>query len=153
MVKVKLGDEVIQSKIRFKVRFDFKGEYKPGRFLFGGKSIEQVAEESRAEQISLLRNIPVQGVSFIDYDISSEPYVIYDESLGEKVAYAPAEITMHADSVEDIIRFVMREEFRKMEILEPSQMLVTNNDLERMLFRMNEELKSQLLLLSRNIKR
>ena len=25
MVKVKLGDEIVQSKIRFKVRFDFKG--------------------------------------------------------------------------------------------------------------------------------
>jgi hypothetical protein len=33
MVKVKLGDELIQSKIRFKVRFDFKGEYRPGRFF------------------------------------------------------------------------------------------------------------------------
>lgn len=153
MVKVKLGDEIIQSKIRFKVRFDFKGEYKPGRFLFGGKSVEQVAAESREEQIALLKNIPVQGVSFIDYDISSEPYVINDESLGEKVAYAPAEITLHADSVEDIVHFVMREEFRKLEILEPSQMLLTNNDLERILFRMNEELKSQLLLLSRKIKR
>ena len=110
MVKVKLGDDILQSKIRFKVRFDFKGEYKPGRFLFGGKSVEQVAEESRrtnifAEKHSCSRNF------FIDYDISSEPYVIYDESLGEKVAYAPAEITLHADSVEDIIRFVMREEF------------------------------------------
>ncbi|HHY71027.1 MAG TPA: hypothetical protein GX519_05100 [Thermoanaerobacterales bacterium] len=153
MVKVKLGDDILQSKIRFKVRFDFKGEYKPGRFLFGGKSIEQVAQESREEQIALLKNIPVQGVSFIDYDISLEPYVVYDESVGEKVAYAPAEITLNADSVEDIVRFVMREEFRKLEILEPSQMLVTNNDLERILFRMNEELRSQLLLLSRKIKR
>lgn len=153
MVKVKLGDEIIQSKITFKVRFDFKGEYRPGRFLFGGKSVEQVAQETREEQIALLKNIPVQGVSFIDYDISSEPYVIYDEALGEKVAYAPCEITLHADSVEDIVRFVMREEFRKLEILEPSQMFLTNNDLERILFRMNEELRSQLLLLSRKIKR
>jgi hypothetical protein len=60
---------------------------------------------------------------------------------------------MHADSVEDMVRFVMREEFRKLEILEPSQMILTNNDLERILFRMNEELKNQLLLLSKRIKR
>ncbi|MDD4570700.1 MAG: hypothetical protein PHE70_11345 [Tepidanaerobacteraceae bacterium] len=153
MVKVKLGDEIVQSKIRFKVRFDFKGEYKPGRFLFGGKSVEQVAQECREEQIALLKNIPIQGVSFDDYDISSEPYVICDDSHGDKIAYAPAEITMRADTVEDMIRFVMREEFRKLEILEPSQMLVTNSDLERILFRMNEELRSQLLLLSRKIKR
>lgn len=153
MVKVKLGDDVIQSKIRFKVRFDFKGGYKPGRFLFGGKPIEQVAEESRAEQISLLRNIPVQGVSFIDYDISLEPYSVYDDDIGEKVAYAPAEITMHADSIEDIVRFIMRAEFRKLEILEPSQILISSNDLERILFKMNEEHQNQLALLSRNLKR
>ncbi|NLU09862.1 MAG: hypothetical protein GXW90_02770 [Tepidanaerobacter acetatoxydans] len=153
MVKVKLGDDIIQSKIRFKVRFDFKGEYKPGRFLFGGKSVEQAAQESREEQIALLKNIPVQGVSFIDYDISLEPYVVYDDAIGERVAYAPAEITLNADSVEDMIRFVMREEFRKLEILEPSQMLITNNDLEKILFKMNEELKNQLLILSRKIKR
>lgn len=153
MVKVKLGDDIIQSKIRFKVRFDFKGEYKPGRFLFGGKSVEQAAQESREEQIALLKNIPVQGVSFIDYDISLEPYVVYDDAIGERVAYAPAEITLNADSVEDMIRFVMREEFRKLEILEPSQMLITNNDLEKILFKMNEELKNQLMILSRKIKR
>jgi len=153
MVKVKLGDEIVQSKIRFKVRFDYRGEYKPGKFLFGGKPVEQVAQETREEQLALLKNIPVQGISFIDCDISQEPYVVYDEALGEKVAYAPCEITMHADSIEDIIRFVMREEFRKLEILEPPQMFITNKDLERILFRMNEELKNQLMLLSRKIKR
>lgn len=153
MVKVKLGDEIVQSKIRFKVRFDYRGEYKPGKFLFGGKHVEQVAQETREEQLALLKNIPVQGISFIDCDISQEPYVVYDEALGEKVAYAPCEITMHADSIEDIIRFVMREEFRKLEILEPPQMFITNKDLERILFRMNEELKNQLMLLSRKIKR
>ena len=153
MVKVKLGDDIVQSKIRFKVRLDFKGEHRPGRFLFGGKPLVQVAEEIREEQLALLKNIPIQGISFIDYDISLEPYVVYDEDSGEKVAYAPCEITLHADSVEDIVRFIMREEFRKLEILEPPQMLITSNDLERILFRMNEELRSQLLLLSRKIKR
>jgi hypothetical protein len=153
MVKVKLGDELVQSKIRFIVRFDFRGEYKPGRFLFGGKSVEQVAQETREEQIALLKNIPIQGVTFEDYDISAEPYVVFDDSLGEKVAYAPALLTINADSIEDMVRFVMREEFRKLEVLEPSQMVVTSKDLERILFKMNEELRSQLLLYSRKIKR
>lgn len=150
MVKVKLGNDVIQSKIRLKVRLDFKGEYKPGRFLFGGKSIEQVAQEFREEQITLLKNIPIQGISFIECDISPEPYIINDESTGEKVAYAPAEITLSADSVEDIICFVMREEFRKLEILEPSQMLITSIDLERILFKMNEELKNNFHFYQKN---
>lgn len=153
MVKVKLGDDIIQSKIRLRVRFDFRGEYKPGKFLFGGKPIEQVAEENREHQIALLKNIPVQGVSFEDYDISFEPYVVFDEALGEKVAYAPAIITINADSIEDIVRFIMREDFRKVEVVEPAQMYITNKDLERILFKTNEELRKRLLLYSRNIKR
>ncbi|GAQ26157.1 MULTISPECIES: hypothetical protein [Tepidanaerobacter] len=153
MVKVKLGEDIIQSKIRFKVRFDFKADNKPRKFFFGGKSLEQAAQDAREEQIALLKNIPVQGVYFLDYDISLEPYVIYDDLLGEKVAYAPAEITLNADSIEDIIRFVMREEFRKLEILEPPQMLITSNDLEKILFKMNEELRNRLMILDRKIKR
>jgi len=153
MVKVKLGDEVVQSKIKFKARFDFKGEYKPGRFLFGGKSIEQSAQDTRDEQIALLKNIPLQGIYFEDYDISTDPYIVFDENLNEKVAYAPAFLTINADSIEDMVRFVMREEFRKLEVVEPSQMLITNKDLERILFKMSEEFKSQLILFSKKIKK
>ena len=153
MVKVKLGDDVIQSKILFKVRFDYRGEHKPGRFLFGGKSIELMAEENREEKVTLLKNLPVQGVSFKDYDITPEPYVVYDDNLGERVAYAPAVITVQADSIEDMVKFIMREEFRKLEVLEPSQMFITNKDLERVLFKMNEELRKQLLVYSNKIKR
>lgn len=153
MVKVKLGDEVVQSNIRFKVRFDYKGEYRPGKFLFGGKPIEQVAEEMREEQITLLKNMPMQGVSFEDYDLSIEPYTVFDEVLGEKVCYAPAIITMNADSVEDIIKFVMRQEFRTIEIMEPPHVMLNNKELEKILFKMNEELKKQILQFSRKIKR
>ncbi|TYP59871.1 hypothetical protein [Thermosediminibacter litoriperuensis] len=153
MVKVKLGDEVMQSKIKFRVRMDFKGEFKPGKFLFGGKPVEQVAQSVREEQVTLLRNIPIQGISFEDYDISAEPYVVYDDALGEKVAYAPAFLTINADSIEDMIRFVMREEFRKIEVLEPTQMIITNKDLEKILFKMGEELRSQLLLFARKLKK
>jgi len=153
MVKVKLGDEIVQSKIKFRVRMDFKGEYKPGKFLFGGKPIEQVAQNVREEQIALLRNIPIQGITLEECDTSPEPYVIYDEALGEKVAYAPAFLTVNADSIEDVIRFVMREEFRKIEVLEPTQMIITNKDLEKILFKMGEELRSQLLLFARKLKK
>jgi hypothetical protein len=153
MVKVKLGDDVIQSKIRFRVRFDYRGEYKPGKFLFGGKSIEQSAQDAREEQVTLLKNIPIQGVAFEDYDISQEPYIVFDDILGEKVAYAPAFLTINADSIEDMIKFVMRTEFRTLEVIEPTQMIVTNKDIEKVLFKMNEELKAQLLMFSKKIRR
>jgi len=153
MVKVRLGDEVVQSHIKFKVRFDFRGEYRPGKFLFGGKSMEQAAQEIREEQVSLLKNIPLQGIYVEDYDISPEPYVLFDENLGEKVAFAPAYITVIADSVEDIVKFVMREELRQLEIIEPAQMILTNKELERIMFKMSEELRKQLILYSKRIKR
>jgi hypothetical protein len=35
----------------------------------------------------------------------------------------------------------MREEFRKVEVLEPQQILLTKHDIERFLFKMNEELR------------
>lgn len=153
MVKVKLGDELVQSQIKFKVRFDFRGEYRPGKFLFGGKAIEQVAQEIREEQVTLLKNIPFQGIHIDDCDLSMEPYVVFDENLSEKVAFAPAYITIVADSVEDMIKFVMREELRQLEILEPPQMILSNKELERIMFRMSEELRKQLILHSQKIKR
>lgn len=153
MVRVKIGDELVQSKIRFRVRFDFKGEYRPGKFLFGGKPIELAAQENREEQVALLRNLPIQGAAIEDYDITLDPYITQDDQLGERIAYAPALLTIMADTVEDMVRFVTREEFRKLEILEPSQMMITSNDLERMLFCMSEELRRQMIIYSKKIKR
>lgn len=152
MVKVKLGDEIVQSYIRFKVRFDFRGINRPKRLFFGNKPIEQIAEDEREEQITLLKNIPMQGIHFEDYDISMEPYVIFDDTINEKVAFAPALLTIKADSIEDMIRFIMRREFRTIEVLEPPQIIMTNKDLEKILFRTNEELRNQLLQLSRKIR-
>ena len=117
MVRVKIGDDLVQSRIRFKVRFDFKGEYKPGKFLFGGKPVEQAAEDNREQQVSLMRNLPIQGASIEDYDISLNPYITTDDPLGEGIAYAPAMLTVPADSVEEMEKFVTSEEFRKLAIL------------------------------------
>jgi hypothetical protein len=36
----------------------------------------------------------------------------------------------------------MKEEFRKVEIIEPSQLTLSKLDIERLLFRVNEELKA-----------
>ena len=78
--------------------------------------------------------------------------MIFDEALNEKVAYAPAILTANADCIEDMIKFIMRKEFRKIEVLEPSYMEISNKDLEKILFQMNEVFKNQMLLFSRNIK-
>ena len=56
---------------------------------------------------------------------------------------------MTADTLEDLLRFIFREEFRRIELLEPGSILLSKKEIERLLFRVNEFLQTKLLLLSR----
>ncbi|MBS4025276.1 MAG: hypothetical protein KGZ96_06330 [Clostridia bacterium] len=140
MVKIKIGDEIIQGNLTVIIRLDYKGVVKPSRFLFGSKNTEKAAEENREQKVTLLRNIPLQGIKIADIDLSADIYTVMDEKLGEEIAYAPVILTVHADTLEDIIKLIMKEEFRKIEIVEPEQLILTKYDMERLLFRVNEEL-------------
>lgn len=140
MVKIKVGDEVIQSNLTVVIRLDYKGLVKPSRFLFGNKNTEKVAEEVREQKVTLLRNVPLQGIKIADIDMSADVYTVYDDKLGEDVAYAPVTLTVHADTLEDLLKFIIKEEFRKIEIVEPDNILHNKQDVERLLFRMSGEL-------------
>lgn len=144
-----VGNELMPTTLRFKIRLDFKGLSKPGRLFFGGKNTEKVAEELREQQVGLLRNVPLQGVSIEDIDMSMDVYTVYDEIINTDVAYAPVIIKVRAESLDDIMRFLARDEFRKVEILEPEQVVFSKLELERLLFRMNEEIKNFGLYLER----
>ena len=50
-----------ETKLRLKVRFDYRGEGKQGRLFSRWKEGEEVAEEIREQRAILLRNIPIQG--------------------------------------------------------------------------------------------
>ena len=128
-------------EIKAKIRLDVKGQAKPGRFFFGGKPTDRVAEEAREQQITLLRNIPVQGIQIENMDVSMDIYTILDESNNQEVAYAPLVLEVIADTVEDLVRFVAREDFRKIEVLSPAALTLHRYDLERLIFRIAEELK------------
>jgi hypothetical protein len=142
MVKVPVGSEVIQSQLKAKIRLDYKGESKPTKFLFGGKNVEEVAEETREQKVAMLRNVPVQGMHIEDIDMSSDVYVVQDDLSGNPVAYAPVQITVSTDSIEDLGRFIVAEEFRKIEILDPEQVLFTRQDIERLLFKLSQDIKN-----------
>ncbi|HHW92348.1 MAG TPA: hypothetical protein GX735_06625 [Firmicutes bacterium] len=138
-----MGEEKLRNKIRLKFRFDYRGTVKPGRFLFwSGKNTERIAEETREQQIALLRNVPLQGVTIEDVDLSHDIYRVYDEELGTEVAFAPAEVVVNIDSLEEAVRFIMREEFRKVEVMEPEEFDLSRYQLERLLFKLNTELRS-----------
>jgi len=137
------------SRIKFKVRFDYKGKPRPARFFFGGKRTEIVAQEFREQQVALWRNVPLQGIKVENMDLG-EIYSVYDEELEDEVAFAPLELIVLADSLEDLLRFVLREEFRRIEIMEPHNLILTNKEIERLLFKMNELFQNRLLLRTRD---
>jgi len=142
MVKIKLGDEIVHTTLKAKVRLDYKGAGRPGRFLFGGKNTERIAEETREQQAALLRNVPIQGIVIENIDMSQEVYTVTDEVNNQEIAFAPLILDLVADGLEDVIRFIARDEFRKIEILEPAEVYLTKHDMERLLFKMNQEIKS-----------
>lgn len=149
MVKTKVGDEMINSAIRVKIRLDYKGFSKPGKFFFGGKQTDEVAEEIREQQVAMLRNVPLQGINIEEVDMSADVYSVFDEIVNGQVAYAPVVLTIKADSLEDIVRFIAKEEFRKIEMLEPDSIFMNRSDIERVLFKVSEELRGYRLLLER----
>lgn len=128
------------KKLRLKVRFDYKGVAKQRKSLFGKPNTTQMAEKTREQKAALLRSVPVQGITIEDIDMSADVYLVYDDFGGE-VAYAPVIVTFVADSLEDAVHFIMKEEFRKIEVLEPESVSLSRIDMERLLFRVNEELK------------
>lgn len=127
--------------IRAKIRIDFKGNAKPGKFFFGGKSVERMAEEAREQNVAMFRNIPLQGINILDIDIGTEVYTVFDDVTNTESAYAPVILDIAADSVEDLLKLVAREDFRKIEVISPQELLLDRVETERILFRVAEELR------------
>lgn len=140
-----------EKKLRLRVRFDYRGEGKQGRLFSRGREGEDVAEEIREQRAILLRNIPVQGVRIEEIDTNGEIYVLYDEASGREVAYAPVEFTMEADTIEDVIPFLLRDEFRKVEVISPDEVSLDRHEVERIIYKINEELRNYRLYLERRL--
>ena len=139
--KTEPREEEVPS-IHFRVRFDFKGKEKPAKFFFGGKNSEEVARYNREQQVALWRNVPVQGIN-IEKIQEEEVYSVFEEGQEEEVAYAPLVMEVRVDSLEDLVRFVVREEFRKIEILEPKTIKLNHQALERLLFKFHQSARDQ----------
>ena len=128
------------ADIKIKLRLDYLGQGKTGGF-FGNKNVEQIAEQIRQHKVALLRNVPSQGIRIEDIDMSGEVYAIYEEISRKMIAYAPVVITFSADSIEDALKFSMKDEFRTVEVLEPENQSLTKADVERILYKVSEELR------------
>lgn len=142
MTSFQPGDIIPDKDIKARLRLDVKGTSKPGRFLFGGKPMDKAAEEAREQQVTLLRNVPVQGIHIDNIDIGMDIYTVLDDLSNREVAYAPLVLEITADTVEDLVRFISREDFRKIEVLSPATLTLHRYDLERLIFRVAEEFKN-----------
>ena len=145
--------EIGKSEKRMKVRarFDYRGEGKQGRVFARGKEGEQVAEEVREQKTIVLRNLPIQGVRIEEINIDSEIYTVRDEISNKDVAYAPVEVVLDTDSIEDLIPFLLRDEFRKIEVLAPDEIVLDKHEVERIIYRISEEMRNYQSFLERRL--
>ena len=90
----------------------------------------------------------MQGVLVENIELG-EIYSVFDEALEDEVAYAPLELDVVADSLENLVRFAVREEFRRVQIREPERMVMSRQDMERIFFQVNEQVRTQSYLKAR----
>lgn len=135
------GELDLKTPVRAKLRFDYRGEPKNRRFIFGSEDPAQAAEKVRERQVEILRNMPFQGLELESIEDGNEIYRLTSDvpNEGAAVAYAPIELTVTADSIEDLAQLTMKKEFRCIKILEPEQIELTQYDVERMLYRLSEQ--------------
>lgn len=131
------------KKIRLRIRYDYRGTIARGRFFFGKKTTEEVAEEIREQKMMLWQSIPMQGIQVEDIKVLEiYTFIEYHDGVDEEVSYAPIEITVTADSLEDCIHVISREEFRRVAILEPVSMQLDARDIEKLFFKFSQYIKA-----------
>lgn len=144
-MKIKIGEEMLTEHIRVRIRLDFKGEGKNGRFFFGGKSKEEMAELMREQQVALLRNIPLQGIVIEDIDLSQDVYTVseFERRKNREFAFAPVILMLRVDNLDDLLPLVLKSEFRKIEFLSPENLEIYRLDAERLLFRVHQLIQEE----------
>lgn len=145
-MKIRIGNELLTEHVRVRIRVDYRGESKHGRFFFGGKSKELMAETMREQQVALLRNVPLQGIIIEDVDLSLDIYAV-DEGEGRRtheVAYAPIILTLRIENLDDLLPLLIKPEFRKIEFLSPETVSLHRLDMERLLFRLSQAFQQEI---------
>ena len=149
MMKIRIGNEILTEHVRVRIRLDYRGESRSGRFFFGGKNKEQMAERMREQQVALLRNVPLQGIFIEDVDLSLDVYAMTegDGRRTHQVAYAPIILTLRIENLDDLLPFLIKPEFRKIDFLCPENISLHRLDMERLLFRLSQSFQQEIKLL------
>ncbi|HWQ41255.1 MAG TPA: hypothetical protein VN456_04385 [Desulfosporosinus sp.] len=145
-MKIRIGNELLTEHVRVRIRLDYRGESRSGRFFFGGKNKEEMAESTREQQVALLRNVPLQGVMMEDVDLSLDVYTVTegDGRRSHEVAYAPIVLTLRIENLDDVLPLLIKHEFRKIEFLSPENISLHRLDMERLLFRLSQSFQQEI---------
>ncbi len=151
-MKIRIGDEVLTEHIRVKVRLDFRGDIRQSRFIFGGKNKEEVAEALREQNIAQLRNVPLQGIWIEDVDLAAEVYTLLeaDGRKQKEVAYAPATLLLRVENIDDLLPFLLKPEFRKIEFISPDNLNIHRLDMERFLYRLSQMFQQEVKMIEQH---
>ena len=146
MMKIRIGNELLTEHVRVRIRLDYRGELRSGRFFFGGKSKEQMAETMREQQVALLRNVPLQGIFIEDVDLSVDIYAVTegDGRHNHEVAYAPIILTLRIENLDELLPLLIKPEFRKIDFLSPENISLHRTDMERLLFRLSQSFQQEI---------
>ena len=154
-MKIRIGNELLTEHVRVRIRLDYRGESRNGRFFFGSKSKEQIAETMREQQVALLRNVPLQGIFIEDVDLSLEVYTVSQEDgrRNHEAAYAPIILTLRIENLDDVLPLLIKPEFRKIEFLSPENISLHRLDMERLLFRLSQSFQQEIKSLEQKYSR
>ncbi|MFA6808187.1 MAG: hypothetical protein WCR27_04270 [Eubacteriales bacterium] len=135
-MRVRINDNTVSDNLILKIRLDFRAEGKNGRFFFGTKTCQAMAELCREEQKNILKNVPLKGVVLLDIDMSMDIYSIQEGERRRKreIAYAPLLLTIQVDSIENIIPLIIRQEFKQIELVKPENYNVSKLELKRLIY-------------------
>ncbi|MDA8337467.1 MAG: hypothetical protein M0Z41_21185 [Peptococcaceae bacterium] len=125
------------EKIRVRLRLDIKENKRKTRL--SRSSVEKRVGYRRDEQVISLQYNAFQGVEIEDIDSSGDVYLVDDQQTKTETAYAPLTIVMKITSLHDALPFIIRDDFRKIEVLEPADYWVNGREIETLFFRMSEE--------------
>jgi hypothetical protein len=126
--------------LKARIRFDYQANAAEKRkFFWQHLDLTKIAEEKRAKQVSLLKNMPFQGLNIADLNSDHEIYLLPEGNNQPETAFAPVELLVEADSIEDLMQLTLREEFRKIKVIDPPELFLTSSQVERFLFKVNEE--------------
>ena len=129
-------------RIKCTLRFDVVASTHTPKLFFGSNDSTALAKQNRLKEVNLIKNLPMQGITYERIYADGEIYTLEEEN--DKLAYAPIEVTLYADVLEDLLPLIFRDSFRRIEILEPKELSLDKFQGERLLVRIVKEFNQKL---------